>query len=435
MRNTIINSERVLQLAMLVWLLMVLTNLRPPWQGLVSDSAVQNLATKRQLIFGVGGVAGFIYLTFRGSFYRAVLCFVPCLMWLGYCFFSLVWSPQPALTVKRSAVLLLGYIMIAAFSVSSKRPLALCQRWIVLVTGFLAVGSIGAMVALPKICWSPPMRDGLAGLTNHPNTLGIACGIGWIASLGWHGLHGWRWLFLQGLRLALFASVILTGSKSSLMLMILGTLVYAILVSGRYRRSFILLVTPAVLAIVGIIGPNTIFAEATGALGRDTTLTGRTELWELVWAEAMKHPWAGTGLGAFWVPMKGYELTGTWNPRQSHNSYLDLFNELGLVGAVFFILAFHGVVVRAISSLPFPEPGRRDLDGARRAAMLAFCAMILFYYSMLETCLMKVDNFPFLALLWTLICVYREVIGLDGRDRSEQTVESPVMGGGRLSCA
>jgi len=71
---------------------------------------------------------------------------------------------------------------------------------------------------------------------------------------------------------------------------------------------------------------------------KNTTLTGRTFLWQLMGAEIERHPWFGTGFGGFWVGLDGpagaLSRRLDWGPpTQAHNGYIDVVNEIGLVGA------------------------------------------------------------------------------------------------------
>lgn len=79
------------------------------------------------------------------------------------------------------------------------------------------------------------------------------------------------------------------------------------------------------------------------ATGRDLSLSGRTDLWGLMWIEAMKHPWLGTGYGGFWLGLDGMSgqiayLVRWGYPGQAHNGYLDIFNELGLAGSLLLVV-------------------------------------------------------------------------------------------------
>lgn len=76
--------------------------------------------------------------------------------------------------------------------------------------------------------------------------------------------------------------------------------------------------------------------------GKDLTFTGRTDLWGDVLIEAKKHLLIGCGYKGFWVVdspkiLQFYE-TFIWLPNTSHNGYLDILNETGLIGLSVFIV-------------------------------------------------------------------------------------------------
>jgi len=76
----------------------------------------------------------------------------------------------------------------------------------------------------------------------------------------------------------------------------------------------------------------------TSGLGRNSTLSGRTDIWDDVLA--MKtNPLIGTGFSSFWL---GNRLNFFWSkyafrPRQAHNGYLELYINLGLIGLSLFL--------------------------------------------------------------------------------------------------
>jgi len=72
--------------------------------------------------------------------------------------------------------------------------------------------------------------------------------------------------------------------------------------------------------------------------GRDSTLTGRTDLWEDILKYASKNPLTGVGYGSFWIGNLSHNLWEKhfWNPRQGHNGYIDVYVELGMIGLFLF---------------------------------------------------------------------------------------------------
>lgn len=110
------------------------------------------------------------------------------------------------------------------------------------------------------------------------------------------------------------------------------------------------------------------------ATGRDLSLSGRTDLWGLMWTEAMKHPWLGTGYGGFWLGLEGMSgqiayLVRWGYPGQAHNGYLDIFNELGLTG-ILLLLAFLIAHARNLACLAQSDKKLADFHTAIFIAIL-----------------------------------------------------------------
>ncbi len=87
----------------------------------------------------------------------------------------------------------------------------------------------------------------------------------------------------------------------------------------------------AALILVGIVtffvGGSTIGAF-TKTLGRDTTLTGRTDVWAALIPVVMQRPILGSGFGSFWT-FKNQEL---YKITEGHSGYLDMILGLGFIG-------------------------------------------------------------------------------------------------------
>ena len=84
------------------------------------------------------------------------------------------------------------------------------------------------------------------------------------------------------------------------------------------------------------------------ALGRDTTFTGRTELWAYAWKMIQQRWVLGYGYGAFWEveAFSRYAADSLlWIIPNAHSGYLDLLLDLGVVG----LLLFGGVLAVMIN--------------------------------------------------------------------------------------
>src|SRR6185437_89184 len=72
-----------------------------------------------------------------------------------------------------------------------------------------------------------------------------------------------------------------------------------------------------------------------GAIGRDATLTNRTEIWKVI----AKHPvdWLfGKGYLMYWDSMGVFEMQGNLvELKTAHNGYLDIYLDGGMLGILF----------------------------------------------------------------------------------------------------
>ena len=75
------------------------------------------------------------------------------------------------------------------------------------------------------------------------------------------------------------------------------------------------------------------------ALGRNTTLTGRTEIWDDLFRMDFS-PWVGTGFESFWLGERADYMANRYyfHPNQAHNGYIEMYVNLGLIGVGFLVL-------------------------------------------------------------------------------------------------
>lgn len=149
------------------------------------------------------------------------------------------------------------------------------------------------------------------------------------------------------------ALVLLSTSATALLGMMVGFLT---LMTGLIMRRgaiqsltvFWLAVTlGSVFAIVFATNPDAIF----GLLGRDATLTGRTDIWEALFDVIEQRPNRGFGYGAFWSEgslqaLYVREIT-QWEVPTAHNGWLETWLGIGLIGLVIFSLSFVFTTIRA----------------------------------------------------------------------------------------
>lgn len=130
--------------------------------------------------------------------------------------------------------------------------------------------------------------------------------------------------------------------------------------SESRTASVALALTPIVL---GVAMSSAIYSGVLGALGRDTTLTGRTSIWQAAIQGWETRPWFGIGWGMFGTdPVLSQIQIGDykWVRIHAHDGYLQVLTELGVVGAGLLAIALFRVirgVIRTIRASPGAENG------------------------------------------------------------------------------
>jgi len=104
---------------------------------------------------------------------------------------------------------------------------------------------------------------------------------------------------------------------------------------------FVVALTTYSLALLQVVpGLYTLLSPIGAITGKDMTLTGRTDIWDIMFEHIRLHPWLGTGYGAYWTgleegsPSYEFMLRLQFYPASAHNGYLDILNDLGAAGLV-----------------------------------------------------------------------------------------------------
>lgn len=135
------------------------------------------------------------------------------------------------------------------------------------------------------------------------------------------------------------------ASATSMVALSVGVLTLFVLLWMEKHRIHLGITTWMVLAVsiitLGAITPfvgGSTVTVFTGALGRDPTLTGRTEIWAGLIPDVMQQPILGYGFSGFWTLNRVLEhVIG-----EAHCGYLDVCLQLGFVGlflTIVFLLA------------------------------------------------------------------------------------------------
>jgi O-antigen ligase len=154
---------------------------------------------------------------------------------------------------------------------------------------------------------------------------------------------------------------------------------------GLLTIWFGVIVAGAALA-VGLLAPEIVFQ----LLGRDATLTGRTDIWIVLSDYIDQRPLLGYGYGAFWAPESDpgnwVREALQWDAPTAHNGWLEVTLALGFVGGVFLLLDFLMTIWRA---------GLASIGTWTGIFALAFCAQF-FLFSMSESASLQQNSIVWL---------------------------------------
>jgi len=411
-------TDKLLLGALVIWMLYSVSIFRNPLQPIMISDGDANAAA-RQILFSMTGMLAMMRLFFSRTLGPVLIMRTPMVALAGLLIFSATWSGLPFLTLKRALIFLFGLLALIVIVHSTRRPAQLMLRTVVSFTTVVAAVSLILHVVLPEACTVNPERPGLAGIAIHPNTLAPVISVGLLLSLGFKKLNGRSQLLLLIARGVLTIALIMTFSMTTWLTTLVGLLIYSFLQTSTYRKGVLQVAIIGVLMGINLIGIDTIRASFFDAAGKDESLSGRDELWAQVWNECKESPLIGTGYGAFWTEGKGRELVQTWNPRQSHNAYLDLMLDIGGIGFLAVLIIFPARLYfhwRFVSG----ESGSDRRRAASAMMTVAFSYMLI--YSMGQSFFLRFDVYPFFIVTWiTLI-----IINPDSNNLSTEFSESSV---------
>jgi O-antigen ligase len=322
-----------------------------PSQGADPDSGSP---LDRNFLLGLM-VVSFILLTIRRfDWSKAIRENASLILLIGYMFVSVFWSDIPFTSFKRWSRELAVVLM--AFLVLSEQDPCEATKSIFRRTAYILIPfSVLLIKYYPEYGiefnrWSGERM--WIGVTTQKNGLGRLCII-CVIFLVWSLARRWRGDYVPIGKYQTFADVfililafyLLTGgleyAYSATGITTLATGLAILIVLSWMKKNEIYLGASTLMAIAALVivfGVVTLFLGGTtvgtftSTLGRDETLTGRTEIWADLLPIAMQRPIGGSGFGGFWT----YSTREIHTISEGHNGYLDILLDLGFVGLLLF---------------------------------------------------------------------------------------------------
>jgi len=255
---------------------------------------------------------------------------------------STIWSVQPAVSLRRG-MLLLAATMIAVYvgeRYSIKEFACLLAQTLCLM---MVSVPILYLIAPEYVIDQSAYGGAWKGLSAYKNTFGEHMAVGFLLLVLIRFRH-FRWTRYAFL---LIAAGLLLLSRSATAA-VCGVLSLAAIPLWRLLRGRNRLLVYPLVGLIFFVGifcilafPEPIFQ----ILGRDATLTGRTDLWTMLRPVISSRPILGYGYAAFWTSLYP-EVLSVWMGTGRHqipvadNGYIDLWLSLGALGVWAFVYVF-----------------------------------------------------------------------------------------------
>lgn len=340
-------------------------------------------------------------------FWRAWPAALVLLAFLGLCFASRYWSLDFHVTTRRVIAMAISGLFALYLGSAFRGPHL--PRLLMHTTLVMAVGSLVMVFLFPKIGVHHDVNAGLwRGMWYEKNQMGAVMVIGATASAACLASSHPRKL-LPLITLVLSSALVLaTQSKTSLLCLMLGLGLIAgfwTLKKGGPAFAVVAVWAAVVVAGLGVWAWETQSAAILEALGKDPSLTGRTEIWASLMRKVADRPWTGYGYGAFWgrigdsPPADWVRQETGWTVPSAHNGWIDLLVQLGWPGAILV-----GVIMALTALITVLRSGGAGVREGWWA--LGFMAAY-FMLSLSESILLTHQSLPWVLFL---ACVTRALL-------------------------
>jgi exopolysaccharide production protein ExoQ len=284
-------------------------------------------------------------------------------IWLliGIACASVIWSFIPKLTPNRSIALagstLFGFYIAARYSIRDQLKLLSWSFAVIIILSLLMVMIIPSYGTMAYGVHAGSWR----GIYTHKNWLGRVMNISGIVFLIM-AMNNKRqqWVYWLGLGCS-FGLLLLSKSSSSIINCV--TIFSIIPIYSIFRWRYLIMLP--IIASVAMIGSSFLFwfnensTTLLGSIGKDATLTGRTDMWPHIIDMIAKQPWLGYGYNGFWndwdSPGATVWYAAKWTAPNAHNGVLDLLLQLGLLGTIIFAIGFGITLIRGVIWLRFDK--------------------------------------------------------------------------------
>ena len=274
------------------------------------------------------------------------------LLWCGITIF---WAIDPVVAFKRYFQYLTTSIVFISFLINFKDEKIILKILTVILSIYLFVTLI-VVLTVPQA--TDPSFNTWRGLHPTKNNLGQTAGL---CVIFFFTMLLRKNELIKKITLSFFlviALILLFGSFSmtNVLLITIFTVLFIIFKSNKLfeslgignKTAYLILGFVFILILSVLALGSDLYLKFFEFIGKDPTLTGRTEIWYLVLSQSYNELITGVGFQSFWIPehLSKIMLFKYWVPTQSHNGYVDIILETGIVGLFFFVVVIYYLLAR-----------------------------------------------------------------------------------------
>lgn len=355
-------------------------------------------------------------------------------VWVGIALASALWSSEPFVTLERAVPLLrvtvFALYFAARFTLKEQLQL-LAASFSIAIALSLLLGFVLKQYGVVGAGYLANMEDlvhagSWRGAYIHKTYLGSMMTV---SALVWLfcAVKAQRYKLVMWLGVFLSVYVLLRSTtKAALAILVLLLILIPIYRVLRWQYSVLLPLLTALLLIGGSVLVVLISnAESLlASIGKDTTISGRTDIWPLLLNQIGERPWLGYGYLTFWHGGWEGEPADIWQelrwgfePPHAHNGLLEVVLSFGLLGFALFCLHFLTILVRSLGWL-------RRVESAEGLVPLT-CITLTFLLNLTESYFARSDLYWILYVSASLSTLHR--VSDRPSKRRALTVQRPIL--------
>jgi exopolysaccharide production protein ExoQ len=333
-------------------------------------------------------------LVFKNHFFELAITFCAII--------SILWSEDKLITFKASFFLFLAtFFFLACLYLNNiekiYKLLSSFFIFVIITSCALYLTGFGEM--------TKTYSGAINGMFPHKNLFGRFCAIAFLFYLtSYLANRNHSAIFLM---LSCLLFIFMSESKGALLILLISIFTCLFLLkvyTGKLLIRFIystLLFVSLLALYLASINIEVILAF----IGKDITLTGRVQLWKLSLQYISESPFLGYGFDVFWKSVIDSNTLSKfdvfWEAPHSHNGFLDLLLDLGLLGLFLYLLLLINTIRICITNIKYLK-----INSFKNKQLLkvSYFSLLSLVYILLSSFIEKA-YFGYNEILWFLFLI------------------------------